>query len=174
MEMCFTFLNGSRTTIFLESMRFCMIVEKKIQVQASASWQQRAQPESTASLNHTCSSPRELRQDSLDLVLRGRTVCSPACHRTHMPRQESKTTGFWQMAAELDCPAPDCGPSCVVQTCLQPNRLQIQVHSCRRVTGKTIFLYSHLASEGGHGLFPSVWQSPKHFPSRGKNLRLGY
>lgn len=30
MEMCFKFLNGSRTTIFLESMRFCMIVEKKI------------------------------------------------------------------------------------------------------------------------------------------------
>lgn len=68
MEMCFKFLNGSRTIIFLESMRFHMIAEKKIQVQASASQQQRAQPEFTASLSHTCSSPRGLRQDSLDLL----------------------------------------------------------------------------------------------------------
>lgn len=49
-------------------------------------------------------------------------ICSPACHRTHMPGQESKTTGFCQTAAELDCPAPACGLSCVAQTCLQPNR----------------------------------------------------
>ena len=30
MKMCFKFLNGSRTKIFLKSMRFCMIVEKKM------------------------------------------------------------------------------------------------------------------------------------------------
>lgn len=32
MEMCFKFLNGSNTTVFLESMRFCLFAEKKIHV----------------------------------------------------------------------------------------------------------------------------------------------
>lgn len=30
MEMCFKFLNGSNTTVFLESMRFCLFANKKI------------------------------------------------------------------------------------------------------------------------------------------------
>lgn len=48
MEMCFKFLDGSNTTIFLESMRFCVFTNKQIYVEASASWKQRVhcKPES--------------------------------------------------------------------------------------------------------------------------------
>lgn len=133
-----------------------------------------ARSEATASLSHKCSSSREVTQGSLDLVLKERTVCSPACHGTaHMPRQESKTSGFWQMAAEVACQAPDCGPGCAVQTYLQPNRSRSRFPAAEQ-SEKTIFLNTHLASEGSCGLFPSVWQSPKHFPSRGKSSRVGY
>lgn len=161
MEMHFEFLNGSKTTIFLESMRFCLFVEKKIQMQALAFWKQRAQPESTASLSHKCSSSREVKQDSLDLVLKKRMVCSPVTEQHICLARNSKQLASGKCL--LSRTAKHLWTNCVGQTCLQPDRLQIQVHSCRTVTGQSIFISSHLASEGSLRLFPSVCKAQSLF-----------
>lgn len=172
MEMCFKLLNGSNTTICSESMRFCLFASKKIYV-----WPPHlGSRESTASLSHKCSSSREVRRGSLDSVLKERTV-APLCHRTaHTPRQESKTAGFRQTAGELTCQAPDCGPSC---------GRSADMHACNQIDSRSRFMAAEesqerlfsctpiLLQKGAVGVF-LVWQSPKHFPSRGKSSRLGY
>lgn len=128
--MCFKFINGNTTHIFLETMRFCLFVFLKETLGVGHGFLEVENPEFSGSLSHKCSSSREARGDSWDLVLQERMACSPACHwTTHAPCQEILLIqNNWLLAKGivlLDCGPLTTGPSCAVQTSWKPNKLQI-------------------------------------------------
>lgn len=110
--MCFKFINGSTTHIFLETMRFCSFVFKKT-LGVGHGFLEAESPEFSISLSHKCSSSREARGDSWDLVLTERMARSPSCHwTTHAPCQEILLIqNNWLLAkgiVQRDCWAADC------------------------------------------------------------------
>lgn len=121
MEMCFEFINGNTTHIFRDNevLFVCLFLKETLGV--GHGFLEVENPEFSGSLSHKCSSSREARGDSWDLVLQERMARSPACHwATHAPCQESLLIQNNWTARRLTAV-----PSCAVQTSLKPDKLQI-------------------------------------------------
>lgn len=93
-------------------MRFCLFVLKKT-LGVGHGFLEAESPEFSISLSHKCSSSREARGDSWDLVLKERMARSPSRHwTTHAPCQEILLIqNNWLLAkgiVQLDCQAADC------------------------------------------------------------------
>lgn len=148
-------MGGSKTTAFLEY-EVCLLKRKF-----------RCRPRRLGSREPRqslkCSSSRKWSEASWDSVLRGRMVCSPACHcDTRDPKQPASGKG---------CRAAMPGTSPWSKLCSAD--MLATTDSRWRFTGEAIFLYLNLASEGSHGLFPFCLAKSKSFFFKRKALEAG-